>query len=125
MTNCYKNKIYYCYFYSARKIPWVNVLGFVSDNCSTMKGKNNSVLSRIRQIQPDVFDVGCICHLANLCCQAGMKVINVPIDEILVDIYYHFHHSAKRKEEYKEFLEFMDVEPLNILKHCTTRVKTC
>jgi hypothetical protein len=29
--------------------------------------------------------------------------------------------SAKRKEEYKEFLEFTDTEPLKIIKHCSTR----
>lgn len=29
--------------------------------------------------------------------------------------------SAKRKEQYSEFLEFTEVEPLKILKHSTTR----
>ena len=40
-----------------------------------------------------------------------LRYIHVPIGEILVDIYYHFHHSAKRKEEFKEFLDIVDVEP--------------
>jgi len=67
-------------------------MGFSSDNCSTMKGRKNSVLSRVMETQPDVMDIGCICHLANLCCQAGVKMIPVAIDEMLVDVYYHFHH---------------------------------
>ena len=29
--------------------------------------------------------------------------------------------SAKRVETYTDFLEFNDVEPLKILKHCSTR----
>ena len=29
--------------------------------------------------------------------------------------------SSKRKEEYKEFLEFTQVDPMKIIKHCTTR----
>ena len=30
------------------KIPWSNVLSFMSDNCSVMMGKNNSVMTRVR-----------------------------------------------------------------------------
>lgn len=86
-----------------------------------MKGRKNSVISRIMEAQPHVMDIGCICHLANLCCKAGVKTIPYAIDEMLVDIFYHFHHSAKRKEQYSEFLEFTEVEPLKILKHSTTR----
>ena len=29
--------------------------------------------------------------------------------------------SSKRREEYKEFLEFTETEPLKIVKHCSTR----
>ena len=78
--------------FSLHKIPWENVIGFMSDNCSVMKGRNNSVVSRIRDKQPNLIDIGCICHLANLCCVAGVKELPVPIDEIVVDIFYHFQN---------------------------------
>lgn len=45
----------------------------------------------------------------------------MPVEELLIDVYFHFNHSAKRKEEYREFLEFCDVAPLKILKHASTR----
>ncbi|XP_052072307.1 uncharacterized protein LOC127710472 [Mytilus californianus] len=109
-------------------IPWTNVLSFMSGNCSVMMGKNNSVMTRIKEQSPDVFDFGCVCHLANLCAVAGVKALPVSIDDMLVDIYYHFHHSSKRKEQYKEFLDFCDVEPSKLLKHATTRwlsLETC
>ena len=86
-----------------------------------MKGCHNSVLTRIKDVQPHVLDIGCICHLANLCCQQGVKQLPLPVDELLIDVYYHFAHSAKRKEQYREFLVFCDVEPLKILKHASTR----
>jgi len=38
-----------------------------------------------------------------------------------VDIYCHFTHSSKRKVEYKEFLEFQNVDPPNIIKHVSIR----
>ena len=107
--------------FSAREIPWENVIAFSSDNCSVMKGRHNSVLTRIKNVQPHVLDIGCICHLANLCCQQGVKQLPLPVDELLIDVYYHFAHSAKRKEQYREFLAFCDVEPLKILKHASTR----
>ena len=106
--------------FSDREIPWTNLVAFASDNCSVMKGRNNSVLTRIKAVQPNVLDIGCICHLANLCAAQGVKQLPLPVDELLVDVHFHFSHSAKRKE-YKEFLEFTDVEPLKLLKHVSTR----
>lgn len=82
----------FLYFFSEKGIPWQNVIGFCSDNCSAMKGRKNSVLSRVIEAQPHVFDIGCIYHLANLCCQAGVKKIPYAIDDMLVDVYFHFHH---------------------------------
>lgn len=102
-------------------IPWTNVVAFTSDNCNVMKGTNNSVLSRIKAVQPDVFDVGCICHLANLCCGSAVKQLPIAVDDLLIDIYFHFNKSTKRVEEFKEFAAFTEVDSLKILKHCTTR----
>ena len=68
----------------------MNCVGFASDNCNTMVGVHNSVLSRVREKQPNVFSLGCICHLADLCVKAGMKQASLPVDELLVDIWFHF-----------------------------------
>ena len=38
-----------------------------SDNCSIMKGQHKGVIKRIRDVTPKVVDLGCICHLCNLC----------------------------------------------------------
>ena len=99
----------------------MNLIAFSSDNCSVMKGRHNSVLSRIRNVQPEVLDIGCICHLANLCCVYSVKQLPMPVEELLIDVYFHFNHSTKRKEQYREFLEFCDVARLKILKHASTR----
>ena len=36
-----------------------------------------------------------MCHLLNLCVKSAVKAFPIKIDEILVNIYYHFHHSVK------------------------------
>ena len=80
----------------------------MSDNCSVMTGKNNSVVTRIKEKTPSVFDFGCVCHLANLCAVDGVKALA----DLLFEVYFHFHHSSNRKERYKEFLDFTDTEPM-------------
>ena len=107
---------------SERGIPWSNVVGFYSDSASVMVGRRNSVLSRVLNEQPQVFSLGCICHLAALCAAAGLKALPVSIDNLLIDMFYHFKHSSKRVHEFKEILaDFSDIAPMRVLKHCTTR----
>ena len=107
---------------SERGIPWSHVVGFCSDSASVMVGRRNSVLSRVLNEQPQVFTLGCICHLAALCAAAGLKALSVSIDNLLIDIFYHFKHSSKRVHEFEEILaDFSNMAPMRILKHCTTR----
>ena len=105
----------------SRGISWSNMIGYASDSASVMVGVRNSVLSRIRSKQPNIFSLGCLCHLAALCAAAALKKLPVSIDELLIDIYYHFKHSSKRYSEFSAIREeFSDIAPLRILKHCTT-----
>ena len=51
-----------------------------------------------------------------------MKTLPVAVDDLLIDIFYHFKYSAKRWEAFSEIqTEFDDIRPLRVLKHSTTR----
>ena len=101
-----------------RNIPWKNV----SNSANVMVGKRNSVLSRVINQQPDVFSMGCVCHLAALCAAASLKKLPLSIDDLLIDVYYHFRNSSKRCEEFSIILqEFDGIAPARVLKHCPTR----
>ena len=50
-----------------RKISWNNMIAFNGDTANVMFGRNNSVVSRLKQVQPRLIDLGCICHLESLC----------------------------------------------------------
>lgn len=76
--------------------PWKNVIGFALDSASVTVGKRNSVLSCEISKQPDVSSMGCVCPLAALCATAALKKLPVSIDDLLVDIYYHFKNSSKQ-----------------------------
>ena len=62
-------------------IPWLNVVGFTSDNCNTMIGSKQSVLTKLRDKNPNVFSIGCICHLASLCVKDGVKALQFKVDD--------------------------------------------
>ena len=106
----------------SREIPWSNMIRYASYTASVMVGKRNSVLSRLLDKQPKLFSLGCLCHLGALCAAAALKKLPVSLDDLLVDIFYHFKHSSKRWHEFNEIqVEFSEVKPLRVLKHCTTR----
>ncbi len=102
-------------------LEFSHLMAFVSDTCNVMKGVRNGVIAKIRHEQPKVIDIHCICHLVNLCVKAAVKCLPLKVDEILVDIYYHFHHSVKSIVSLTDYAEFCDVEFKKILKHCETR----
>ena len=102
-------------------IPWNNGIGFASDSASVMVGKRNSVLSLAIMQQPDVFSMGCVCHLAVLCAAAGLKQLPVSIDNLLIAIYYPFKNSSKQCEEFCIILqEFDGIAPVWVLMHFST-----
>ena len=103
------------------RLSFDNLVSFTSDTCNVMKGARGGVIAKLRQEQPEVIDVYCICHVVNLCVKAAIKVIPVKVDELLVDIFFHFHHSVKRITSLKEYADFCCIEFKSILKHCETR----
>ena len=102
-------------------VNWQNCLAFSSDNASVMLGKHNSVFQRIAEIKPDVYPVGCACHLAHLCAKKAAKELSMDVEQLVINLYYHFDKSSKRKELLKEYQEFCNVETRKILKHSSTR----
>ena len=87
-----------------------------------MVGRRNSVLSRVRDAtQHQVFDIGCISHVANLCAVALVKCLREPVEDLLVDTYFWFDKSSSRKEDYQEFQDFTNTPHEVITKHVSTR----
>ena len=67
-------------------------------------------------------DVGCICHLADLCVKAGMATLPVDIDQLFIDVYYYFQHSSKRNKGFVDIWHcFYANEPKVLFKHCKTQ----
>ena len=79
-----------------------NCVAFMSDTTNVMKGTRSGVQKLIRNECPSLYDVGCICHLADLTIKAGMKILPVDVDQLFLDIFYFFFHSSKRKQQFED-----------------------
>ena len=97
-------------------------VAFMSDTTNVMKGARSGVQKLIKKEHPSLYDVGCICHLANLTIKAGLGSLPIDIDQLFVDIFYYFYHSSKRKQLFHDnWCSLFTNEPSTILKHCPTR----
>ncbi len=54
-------------------LDFTKAISFMSDTTNIMKGACSGVLKLIKEQNPTLYDVGCICHLANLTIKAGLQ----------------------------------------------------
>ena len=55
-----------------------------------MLGKKNSVLSRLKNKQPHLYNLGCVCHVAHTCSKNAAEALGRDIEKLVIDIYYYF-----------------------------------
>ena len=57
-----------------------------------MVGGNDATMARVKENIPAIVDIGCVCHLSNLCTVGGLEVLPAPMGDVLVDVFYHFQY---------------------------------
>ncbi len=107
------------------KIPWSHAVSLSVDNTNSMIGVHNSIASRCKVKNQEIYVCGCPCHLANIAASNAhdsfAEALGVNVENLLIDIYYWFDKSTKRKGILAEYMEFCDLEYAKILKHVSTR----
>ena len=88
-------------------LTFSKAISFMSDTTNVMKGARSVVKKLIKDENPFLHDTVCICHLADLVVKAGMETLPVDIDQLFIDIFYHFYHSSKRKQEFRDLWFFV------------------
>lgn len=73
-----------------RNIQPTNIIGFGSDGCNVMMGKNNSVSTRFADLCPGIKIVKCICHSLHLCASEACKILPRSIEDLARDVYSFF-----------------------------------
>lgn len=105
---------------NVRNIPLENCIALGCDNANVMIGKKNGVAAVLTEAHKEIIVMGCLCHLIDLATGRGINSLPVSVDELLVDVFYYFKKSSKRKETLKALQEVHgDVK--KVLKHVETR----
>ena len=103
-------------------IPWLNAVSLSVDNTNAMIGARNTVVSRCKDKNPNIFIAGCPCHLvASEANDAFSEVTSMNIESIVIDLFYWFDKSSKRKGKLAKYFDFYDQEYQQILKHISFR----
>ena len=104
-----------------RKIPLNNLVGFSSDTMNVMFGANHSVVSLLLECLPNVVCIKCTCHSSNLAVCAACLKLPRSVEDLVRNIGAHFSRSALRREDLKEFQEFVETGIYRILVVSITR----
>ena len=106
------------------KMPWDNCIGLGVDNTSVNTGRHNSVISRVHAINPNVYLMGCPCHIAHNTASGAADALRnetgFNVEELVVDMFYWFDKSTKQKSSLEEYCCFCDVQYRKIIKHVST-----
>ncbi|KAA0714107.1 hypothetical protein E1301_Tti022795 [Triplophysa tibetana] len=81
------------------------MMGIAKDGASVMVGKNHSVFTLLKQIQPNLQLIRCVCHSLDIVANKAMQLLPSNIEYMVRETYNWFVHSAKRQYEYKNIYE--------------------
>ena len=107
--------------------------GILSDKCISL-GVNNtsfnihkhhSLITKTKEKNDEIILMGCPCYMAHNAThhatKAFEKFVIFNAEESLVDLYFHFDYSSKRKNLLLEFCAFCDQDFYKILKFHDSR----
>ena len=95
------------------------------DNTSVNIGSRNSIKTRVLRCNPTVYFNGCPCHILHNAAQKSAESFSqssgFDVEEFVIDLFYWFDKSTKRKNELRSYCIFCDQEYKRIVKHVSTR----
>lgn len=103
------------------EIPLGNFVGFAVDGAANIMGENNSLCSRLKEDLPGITIFKCICHSFHLCASEAAKTLPKCCEELPRNLYSYFSHSSKRKHQFKQFQDFLEIKPHKLLHPSQTR----
>ena len=86
-----------------------------------MVGMHNSVISRLREKQPQLYTLHCPCHVSALISSYACHKIPAVVEQLVRDVFTHFSSSPKRQFLYSDFQKFTECKPHKLLRPSQTR----
>lgn len=78
------------------EIPIDKLIGLGADNAAVMMGQFNGVCTKFKQVRPDIFILGCVCHSVHLCPSAAANKLPKSVEQFVRNVYNYFAYSSKR-----------------------------
>ena len=107
------------------EIPWDHWIAFDVDNTNSNIGAKNSIKSRVTQLNPSIYFVGCPCHIIHNVAQKAAEAFGdlsgIDIEECCIDHFYWFDKSTKRKGQLDQYSIFCDTTYRGFIKHINVR----
>lgn len=102
------------------------LIGLGMDGPKVNKAFEKSLIDKLEKEKGNSFlaQIGfCVLHTVNNSFGAGLTQLKetIDIEQLLIDLYFFFKYSAKRREEYKGMDEFTEVTAEYLLKYSSTR----
>ena len=95
------------------------------DNTSVNLGICESIKVRVQARNCSVYFSGCSCHVLHNAAQKGAEQFSVEcglgIEEFVVNLFYWFDKSSKRKNLLLDYCQFCDHSYRSVIKHVSTR----
>ena len=105
--------------------PWMHCSSISVDNTSTNIGIQNSLKTRIIVRNEAIYFSGCQCHIIHNSEKKGgeafEKTCGFDVEDLVIDLFYWFEKSTKRKNTLKSFCSFCDQDYRSVIKHVNTR----
>ena len=105
----------------SKGIPMENIIGFSSDNCSTMLGTNKGFQALLKKDCPSVFILGCVCHSFALCSSHASKHLPAWLETFVKNVCCYFARSSKRQNDLKMIQDIVHAPKHKMLKLSETR----
>ena len=111
-------------YFEEKGIAVANMVGFGSDGVRVMTGRNNGVGAKLKQRQPSLTCVHCVCHrLALAASHAGKDVpyIRLKFKPTLSQLFYFYQNSSVRMSGLQAIERLLQSPELKLKKPADTR----
>ena len=97
------------------------ISAYGADNANVNYGKNNSVFTKLRDLNVNIVPAGCNCHIIHNAAKFACKALPVDIENVVIKVFNEFASSAKALDKLKKCFEFAEIEFSECLRHVPTR----
>lgn len=105
--------------------PWNLCTSVGVDNTSVNIGSRDSIKTRVLRCNPAIYFNGCPCHILHNAAQKAAESFSqssgFDVEEFVIDLFYWFDKSTKRKNELRSYCTFCDQDYKRLVKHVSTR----